>query len=250
MIRNISMSVLSRCLLVGIALLTTMSMAGPKGSMETPLPMFNAVYSLKRNGIILGTSTRSLANNEDGTYTYTSNTHATGIISWFVRDQIDEYSKWTFNGEQIRPMEYVYDRHGGIKSRNVNLKFDWQNLTVTNTIDGDAWHMSIPSDAQDKLVYQLAIMYDLSKGKKALEYKIADGGKLKDYSFEIDGEEFLNTTLGKLKTLRIQRIGDKRDTTVWCAPELSFLPVRLEQQDTDGSHLSMQITALQGIHEK
>ena len=224
-------------------------MADTKGSAENPLPMFNAVYSLKRNGITLGTSTRSLSSGNDGTYIYASNTHATGIISWFVRDQIDEYSKWTFNDGHIRPMEYVYHRHGGIKSRNVKLKFDWQHLTVTNTINGDAWHMKIPADAQDKLVYQLSIMYDLSKGKKALEYKIADGGKLKDYSFEIDGEEILNTVMGRLKTLRIQRIGDKRDSTVWCAPKLYYLPVKLEQQDTDGSHLSMQITSLQGIHE-
>ena len=71
--------------------------------------------------------------------------------------------------------------------------------------------------------------------------------ELKDYSFAIAGEEVLNTALGKLKTVRLQRIGDRRDTTVWCAPQLSYLPVRLEQQDTDGSELTMQITSVQGI---
>lgn len=250
MMTNSSILALCRRLLVSIVLLTTPCLAGTEGSTDNPLPMFNAVYSLKRNGITLGTSTRSLSRAKDGSFIYASNTHATGIISWFVRDKIDEYSKWTFNDGQIRPMKYVYNRHGGMKSRNVNLKFDWQHMTVTNTIDGDAWRMNIPADAQDKLVYQLSIMYDLSKGKKALEYKIADGGKLKDYKFEIDGEEIVNTALGKFKTLRIQRIGDKRDTTVWCAPKLSYLPVKLEQQDTDGSHLSMQIISLQGIREQ
>ena len=107
--------------------------------------------------------------------------------------------------------------------------------------------MDIPANAQDKLVYQLSIMYDLLNGKKDLEYKIADGGKLKDYSFEIQGEEVLNTDLGKIKTLRIQRIGDRRDTTVWCAPKFAYLPVRLEQQDTDGSELTMQITSVRGF---
>lgn len=214
---------------------------------EIPLPKFNAEYILKRNGITLGTSTRSLSTAKDGTFIYSSTTQATGIIAWFVKDHIDEYSKWIFDGKHIRPLQYVYNRHGGSKTREVKLHFDWQHNTVTNTIDGDPWRMEIPPNAQDKLVYQLAIMYDLMNGKKDLDYKIADGGKLKDYAFEIQGEEVLNTALGRLKTVRIQRIGDKRDTTVWCAPQLSYLPVRLEQQDTDGAELTMQLTSVKGI---
>jgi len=231
--------------LVWAALAAILSWASAQGAEENPLPMFNAQYILKRNGITLGVSTRSLTTAKDGTYIYASTTQATGFIAWFVKDRIDEYSKWSFDGTHIRPLEYVYNRHGGNKTRNVNLTFDWQRHIVTNNIDGDPWRMEIPPDAQDKLVYQLAIMYDLLKGKKDLEYKIADGGKLKDYKFEIEGEETLNTAMGKVKTVRIQRIGDKRDTTVWCAPQFSYLPVRLEQQDTDGSNLVMQITSLQ-----
>lgn len=214
---------------------------------ENPLPMFKAEYILKRNGITLGISTRSLTTAKDGTYIYSSTTKATGIIAWFVKDHIDEYSTWTFDGTRLQPLEYVYNRHGGSKTRHVNLKFDWQRHIVTNTIDGKPWHMEIPPDAQDKLVYQLAIMYDLLNGKKKLEYKIADGGKLKDYAFDIEGKEVVNTALGKINTVRIQRIGDKRDTTVWCAPQFSYLPVRLEQHDTDGSNLTMQLTSVRGF---
>ncbi|MEJ2566029.1 MAG: DUF3108 domain-containing protein [Gammaproteobacteria bacterium] len=235
-------------LLVCGSLLGILCLAAAQGATsQSPLPMFNAEYSLKRNGLTLGVSTRSLSAAGDGTYIYASSTRATGIIAWFVKDHFDEYSKWTLNGKELRPLEYVYNRHGGNKTRHVKLKFDWQHLIVTNTIDGDPWRMSIPPDAQDKLVYQLSIMYDLMKGTKHLEYKIADGGKLKDYEFEIEGEETLDTVLGKIKAVRIQRIGDKRDTTVWCAPRLSYLPVRLEQQDTDGAKLTMTITSLRGI---
>jgi len=243
--RGVIANAASRHLIAWAALAAILSWVSAQGAEVKPLPMFNAQYSLKRNGITLGISTRSLTTAKDGTYIYASTTRATGIIAWFVKDHIDEYSKWTFDGTRLRPQEYVYNRHGGSKTRNVNLKFDWQRRIVTNTIDGDPWRMDIPPDAQDKLVYQLAIMYDLLNGKKNLEYKIADGGKLKDYKFEIEGEETLNTAIGKIKTVRIQRIGDKRDTTVWCAPQFFYLPMRLEQQDTDGSNLTMQITSLQ-----
>jgi hypothetical protein len=231
--------------LAGLMLLC--SSAVIRGAAQIPLPLFNAEYSLKRNGIVLGISTRSLNTAPNGTFIYASTTHATGLIAWFVRDRIDEHSKWSFDGTYIRPLEYVYNRYGGSKTRRVKLDFDWQRHTVTNTIDGDPWRMEIPDHTQDKLVYQLSIMYDLLNGKKELAYKIADGGKLKDYAFEIQGEETLNTELGRIKTVRIQRIGDKRDTTVWCAPQYSYLPVRLEQQDTDGSELTMQITSVRGM---
>ena len=247
--RGLISNTAARRLIAWAALAAILGWAGAQAAEKNPLPMFNAQYNLKRNGITLGVSTRSLTTAKDGTYIYASTTHATGIIAWFVKDHFDEYSKWTFDGSRLRPLEYVYKRYGGRKTRNVNLKFDWKRHIVTNTIDGDPWRMEIPPDAQDKLVYQLAIMYDLLNGKKNLEYKIADGGKLKNYKFEIEGEETLNTTIGKVKTVRIQRIGDKRDTTVWCAPQYYYLPMRLQQQDTDGSNLTMQIISLQGMNQ-
>lgn len=217
------------------------------GAEAPPLPLFHAEYSLKRNGVILGKSERSLAVNGEGNYVYSSNTYATGLIAWFVKDKIKEHSVWRLEGNHLRPLEYVYSREGGSKTRMIKLAFDWSHHSVVNTVDGDPWHMEIPADAQDKLVYQLSIMYDLLRGRKDLEYQIADGGELKDYAFEIQGEEVLNTPMGKIKTVRIQRIGDRRDTTVWCAPQFSFLPVRLEQQDTDGAELAMQLTSVEGI---
>lgn len=232
--------------MAGLLLIVTIARAAP----YTPLPLFNAEYNVKRNGISIGISTRSLSMDQNGVYLYSANTYATGILAWFVKDTITEQSKWRYVGKKIRPLEYSYKRDGGDKTRHVVLTFDWQRNTVTNSIDGDPWRMDIQADTQDKLVYQLSIMHDLLNGEHALSYKIADGGKLKDYEFEILGEEQLNTDLGRMKAVRIQRMGDKRDTTVWCAPQLSYLPIRLEQQDTDGSQWTMQITSIRGITRK
>lgn len=221
---------------------------GAPGEIAPPLPLFHAVYTLERNGIELGTSTRSLRAAADGSYIYESSTQASGVIAWFVKDQITEYSRWTLRGAHLRPLEYVYNRDGGSKTRHVKLDFNWQQNTVTNTIDGVSWRMAIPPDAQDKMIYQMDIMYSLLHGNRKLNYRIVDGGKkISEYNFEILGEEMLDTDLGRLNTLHIQRIGDKRGTQVWCAPQLSYLPVRLVQQDTDGSELTMQIVSVQGI---
>lgn len=221
--------------------------AAAAAAAEPALPTFNADYSLQRNGITLGTSTRSLRPAKTGHYVYESLTYASGVISWFVKDRIEERSIVTLHNGQVRPSEYVYHRHGGSKTRRVKLAFNWERGIVTNVIDGDPWRMEIPPDTHDKLDYQLAIMLDLQNGKKELRYNIADGGTLKTYAFAILGEEQIDTPLGRLKTVKIRRIDDKRNTTVWCAPALSYLPVRLDQQETDGSNLSMHLQSLQGL---
>lgn len=214
------------------------------------IPAFSAEYALKRNGVTLGTATRSLRPLKDNRYLYASVTYASGMIAWFVKDRIDESSTFVMQGDRIRPLEYIYNRHGGAKGRRVKLAFDWERGVVTNVIDGDPWRMEIPPDVHDKLGYQLAIMQDLQRGRKELQYSIADGGKLKTYAFQILGEEQVESPFGRLKTVKLRRTEDKRDTTVWCAPALHYLPVRLEQRETDGSQLSMHLISVTGLEPR
>src|SRR3569623_1489452 len=130
--------------------------------------------------------------------------------------------------------EYALQRNGANGLR-VLLVVDCVRCVVTNVSDGDPWRMEIPPDVHDMLGYLLAIMLDLQRGRKELQYSIADGGKLKTYAFQILGEEQVESPFGRLKTVKLRRTEDKRDTTVWCAPALHYLPVRLEQRETDGS---------------
>ncbi|MFT5927761.1 MAG: hypothetical protein ACI805_000877, partial [Candidatus Azotimanducaceae bacterium] len=69
-----------------------------------------------------------------------------------------------------------------------------------------------------------------------LDYVIADGGKLKNYSFKVIGEEEIDTPLGKMKTIKVSRVKDtrNRESTFWLAPEYDFLLVRFQQLEADG----------------
>ena len=211
---------------------------------EPVLHPFTAGYTLKREGINLGEATYTLRPAEKGTYLYESTTQASGILAWFIKDRIEEYSKWTYHGTQIRPLEYSSRRVGGKSDKRSTMRFDWEHNILIGDSNGRAWRLPLPPDVSDKLVYQLAIMRDLQTGKKPLQYTIADDGNLKDYKFEVLGEEALATELGRLHTIKIRRVNDKRNTTVWCAPKLRYLPVRLDQTEKDGSELSMQIRSV------
>jgi len=58
------------------------------------------------------------------------------------------------------------------------------------------------------------------------------------------GREMVPTPLGHFETLKVQRLGDQRETTLWCAPALHYLPVRIEQENR-GSRVRLNLKSLQ-----
>ena len=54
--------------------------------------------------------------------------------------------------------------------------------------------------------------------------------KKKNYIFEVVGEEEIDTKLGKLKTLKLvrKREDSDRESIFWSAPEMHYLPVKIE----------------------
>ena len=88
---------------------------------------------------------------------------------------------------------------------------------------------------------------DLMATKKevwpVMHYQIADRNRLREYEFEITGEEIIETPIGKFNTVRATRIRRDSDriTTFWMAPEYDFLLIRLKQiKDKDGFELLLK----------
>jgi hypothetical protein len=83
-------------------------------------------------------------------------------------------------------------------------------------------------------------MRDLAGGSTTLSYRIVDGAELKDYRFRIVGNTEVDTPAGRFATVQLERersAGD-RATTLWCAPALGYLPVRVDNRE-DGSTTSV-----------
>ncbi len=209
---------------------------------------FSAEYTLKARGITVGRSSWSLRPAEDGRYVYENRSAATGLGRLMRNKRVIERSEWEYLDRAMRPLHYRYERTGGSKERHVQIAFDWKQKTVRTTVNGDPWRMALPPGTLDKLVYVLAMMHDLSTGKRDLQYTVADGGKLKTYRVEVIQEEPLETALGTLATLVVRRSRKEsgRESFFWCAPSLHFLPVKLEHREKDGT-LTALIEAANGF---
>ncbi len=226
---------ISLAIMLGIFVFFSSAFANsPVTHSKHPLPLFKASYTLKKGGIPVAEVRRQLKQATNGDYLFESYSKPIGVAAFFVKDIILERSRWQAVDGKFRPKEYAYERTGGKKNRYVTLKFDWKNNKVTNIINNDAWQMTVPGNVQDKLLYQLSVMADLHKPDKVLNYEVADGGRLKDYSFEVLANEVIPTEVGRIETIKIRRQDKKRTITIWCARKYHYLPVRIEQNDKDG----------------
>jgi hypothetical protein len=226
----------------------------PATSIAGELPIsdnFSVEYVLKSGFFDIGKTKRTLRLQKDGRYAFTSTTKATGMFAMFFNGKVTERSIWEYQEGRARPIQYSY-KDTNKKKRDVDITFDWENKTVTNTINGEPWVMEITPDTQDKLIYQINIMFNLLENNNLKEMKIniADGGKLKTYNAIIQKKEAIETPAGKFETIRIVRDDGKRVTTLWCAPSLNYLPVRIEHYKRGDTHVNAYLVKVEGLSKK
>jgi hypothetical protein len=211
---------------------------------------FVAEFALETHGLTVGSTEVSLTPVGENGAVYQSVSAAAGLLSLFRDDRVLERSELRYGPEgRLQPVAYRYRREGH-KDRLLTIDFDWKNGVAVNREGGKTWRFDIPEGTLDKLSYQLALMRDLARGKREVRYPIDARGKLKTYHLKVIGEERLATALGHLDTLKVRRIRDPenpQDTIIWCAPRLHYLPVKIMDQNADGSVLTVHIRSVRGF---
>ena len=208
---------------------------------------FSASFSVSRGAIPLGKLELELSFDENRRYTYHAHTQPGFLAGWFSGDEIVEESRGEIAPELVVPGEYSY-RESDDEEDNAEIRFDWQELKAYTSSGGVTWAQDIESGIQDRLSQQLMMRLELSRSKREVSYRVADGGKLKTYQFRVVEEETLETPLGELHCLKVERSKESRkpDYTIWFAPQLDYLPVRIERR-RKGKRYKMELESLEGI---
>jgi hypothetical protein len=92
-------------------------------------------------------------------------------------------------------------------------------------------------------------MRDLARAKTAGTYLIADVDEISAYEYRNEAIETVSTAVGELATYRVsqQRQGSTRHTLLWAAPELHYLPVRIEQRREGRSPVAFVLESVEWI---
>ena len=200
---------------------------------------FHATYYLKREGSTVGKIERTLKQ-KNGHYYFESKTKTTGLVSLFYKNDIHEQSEWKLDNEQFMPLHYQYHRDKNGKQRNVKIDFDWSKQKIITHAENTKWAMPLTPGVYDKLLYEIVIMAQLQKGNPIEQFQIADGGLLKTYSFKHVGNETIQTPIGNYSSVKLTRhkSNSKKVITVWYAIDLNYLPVKVENIDSDGKKVT------------
>lgn len=213
-----------------------------------PLEPFSAVYKLEMAGLTIGTIERRLTRDPDGRYRYRSESQAKGLAKVLFDDHLIEETLFRSTAAGPRPIQYASRYTGHKGPSTVNVRFDWRASKIKNQNGNRHWTMPLSASMFDKLLYQLAIMYDLRAGKRDLSYRIVDGHEIKTYRFLNLGKQRIETPLGAFDTVKIERRKEnsERKTTIWCAPSLRYMAVRLDNRDNKSREVTALIQRLSG----
>jgi hypothetical protein len=224
-----------------VALLTVLCALSP--SQAADLSPFEASYGWSWHGATVAVSTLELEHRGGDTWAYTSTTEPRGIGRLYpYRPRLTSLLRVT--GRGVEPQHFRAD--SGSKERDADVEFNWETGRATGTYEGVALDLPIRTGVQDDLSVQVELIFDLLHGKTPDTLWLIDRNTIRDYHYQREGDETLDTPLGRIATTiySSQHTGSPRVTRFWCAPSLGYLPMRVEQKRTDSVEWTMQIRTL------
>jgi hypothetical protein len=182
--------------------------------------------------------------NEGERYTLTSVTEATGLAGVFYRGKLVQISRGRITPRGLQPEEF-WDQRGDKRSSG-RFDEDSHMLTLEPHL-GPPRHFSYTGDVQDVLSLFFQFALTAPPPDRQQTYTVFNGKKLRDYTYEIRGEEALETALGKVNTLHLARLteGDGR-FEVWLDIDRHYLPVRILRSEESKADVELTIRSIDG----
>lgn len=202
---------------------------------EMLLPPFTATYEVSVKGIPLGRLTQRLERPAAQDYHFTSTLESTGLARLLRKLHAEETSTGTLSPAGLKPERYTYFRRSGRKEKRFSLAFDWAAGAVSRT-DPPAQPMALEAGTLDKLSLLLGVMLNLARGGDVLQHRVADDDGVKTYTLSRENAEpipFEGHPQAVIK-LSYARGDSGRRTTLWCAPALAYVPLRIEYRERNG----------------
>jgi hypothetical protein len=165
---------------------------------------------------------------KNGGYTLTSITHGTGIFSLIQPGNLVQISQGKITPFGLAPDDFWIQRGRATPDKTTAAHFDYARNTVTITKDNNAYSVPLKDNAQDILsvIFQLVVRSPFSED---MLLHVTSGKSLKPYHAIVIGEERIDTALGEINTLHLQRPAEEGEDAIdmWLATDYNFAPVKI-----------------------
>lgn len=166
-----------------------------------------------------------------GEYIYTVTTKARGLARMVRSGTGVETSRFNYDGKTYRSISYTLDDGTEEVENDTQISFDWDKGIAYSNYKGEPQDIQLEPGLLDRLTADVYIIQELRKGNQPDGYDITDRNSVRHYDFTALGEETVTVPAGTFKAVKYlrQRPGSTRATRIWYAPELDYLPLRIEQ---------------------
>ncbi len=228
-----------------IALL--LACGAPLAAAATPeLRPFQASYTITWKGISAGSSELALQQLADGRWSYQSHSSARGLFRLVMPAELASRSIFSVQNNHIVPQQFTADDGAGSGEKDQLLNFDWVRGRVTGIAERKPVDLPTQPGLLDTMSVQVAVMHELLAGRTPARFVLLDKDRIKDYIYTTEGSETLRTAIGEYRTVKFRsnRPDSKKATWFWCAPELGYLPLKVERRDGKDVEWSMAVKNL------
>ena len=204
------------------------------------LTPYTAIYNTTISGLSASTHMTLSPVDSSGQIELRSVSKARGLVKLFKDDPIVEYTRFKEVNGKYRPVEYHYLFNNKGSKRNAWIIFDQENLIAESLYKTEIVELDIQSAHVDRMLEQLVFRTDLMAGSVANKYLSVERNSLRESVYKKLGSEIIKTEAGSFDTVKYsrQRVGSSRSVIIWFAPELEYLPVRMQhfkENKTTGS---------------
>jgi hypothetical protein len=218
---------------------------------DPAIATYTATYRVEYKGKDAGTavfSVRHLADRD--LYEFSSSVQAKGLLKLARPNPAVERSHFRADAAApIRPVEFWYEDGSRSGEDNLHIVFDWDRRIATVSGAEARREIALPREALDRGSLQVALMRDLATTGSVSSYALADEDSVAEYAYTDNGAAMITTGAGAFdaRVLTQQRAGSSRATWLWVAPQLKFLPVRIEQRRDGEVQTAFDLVSVSGL---
>jgi hypothetical protein len=229
--------------ITGLFALTLSSLANTCYSQSTQLLEYVAEYEASANGLA-ATASRSLSKIDESSYRLSNSLEAS--LAGQTLANLEQASEFTIQDNRVVPLNYTYQLSGVSRASHA-IFFNWDAEVALSTEDDESWQLQLKEGIVDQLSYQVAIrqaLIDNTEIDTTFSFEVVDGDAIEMQEYRLAGEEVISTPLGELNTLKLERVreaSDERVTEIWLALEWNFLLTRIEQINSSGLRISLEL---------
>jgi len=205
------------------------------------LKPMSATYAVVRNGKPLGDASYSLVANKDGSWTLRSVTKGSAGMAKLLGLDVHEESTFRWQDGKPQGLHYDYKQDAAIKSKRREIDFDWRENQARVRDNGKDFAYAIPSGTIDRSTVAVALGQAVAAGARDATLPVAAKDHVEQQTFATRGEEKINVPAGSFDAVRVERTDAAGKARSWYAPNVTTLPIRVEQLQGDGSTIVMEL---------